>query len=168
MNRTLFARRAPELRLATLAALCLAAGGCSAHYRYTFHLTDPGATPAADGDAYQDADLAARLSVDPGTPQALALTLTNKTDQVAQVEWAQIVLREPDGSVTSPRPEQDLGWLAPGASETARLIPFAVPVRGAPAAAMEGKVFTLELPMIVRREPKKWTLHLSAHVEEIK
>ena len=167
MNPTHLPRGAHALLAALLAASPLASG-CAAHYRYTFHLTDPGAKPEADGDGYEDADLAARLSVDPGAPQALALTLTNKTDQVAQVQWAEVKLGEPDGSVTSPRPEQDLGWMAPGASETARLIPFAVPDRGAPAAAMEGKVFTLELPMIVRREPKKWTLHLVAHVEEIK
>jgi len=153
-------------RLALVALLALV--GCASHYEYTFHLTEPGVRPAAspgEPEMLEDADVKAELLVD-GVAEAVLLDVTNKTDQVLQVEWAEISITRPDGTGTSLRPDVDLGWLPPGATLAARLFPIALPHSGRAALANQGRRFQLNVPVIVRREPKVYHFTLTAHVRE--
>jgi hypothetical protein len=146
------------------AAALLACLACGPHYAYTFQDTDPGVQHAAPGhDTVGDADLVAELAVDPAAG-VLALALTNKTDQVLQVDWANITLTAPDGAVATLRPDADLGWLAPSARVAARLVPVALPRTGSAAAANDNARYQLAVPAIVRREPKVYRYNLVAHV----
>jgi hypothetical protein len=152
-------------------AAAIAWVGCATPYAYTFHVVEPGvrlaAAPGA-GDLLEDADLRTELKVDPAGPQAIVVTLTNKTEQVLQVRWAEVTLLDGKGGSSAPRPDQDLGWIPAGATQTARLVPFALPDKGSAAAAHEGRVFELVLPLIVRRESRSLHVHLAAHVQERK
>jgi len=157
-----------------LALASLAGGGCASRYGYAFHLTDPGALPGTQAgsagalERLEGHDVDAELQVDLRGAQAIVLSLRNKTEQVVQVRWADVLLVAPGGATRAPRPDVDLGWINPGETQTARLIPFALPVRGGAALAYEGKVFELQVPMLVRRELVVARYHLAAHVEELK
>jgi hypothetical protein len=128
---------------------------CAHSYAYTFQ-----------APAVADADLDAQILVD-ANADAVHVELTNKTDQVLQIEWADIVIHAPDGRTTGLRPDIDLGWIDPGATVTATLFPLAVPRRGDAAAANEGRRFRLDVPAIVRRESKVYSFTLTAHVREL-
>jgi hypothetical protein len=154
------------LRLVVPFALVLT--GCASHYSYTFRVTDPGvqAAPApGTPDVIGDADLLAEILVDTKA-DAIQLGLTNKTDQVLQVDWANIALSRPGGGQTLLRPDTDLGWIAPGAHVVARLFPFALPHKGHAAEANNDQAFSLAVPTIVRREAKLYHYTLVAHVRE--
>jgi len=92
--------------------------------------------------------------------------VTNKTDQVLQVAWAEISITRPDGTGTALRPDVDLGWLPPGVTLAARLFPIALPHSGSAALANQGRRFQLNVPVIVRREAKVYNFTLTAHVRE--
>lgn len=150
---------------ATLVAL-LAGVGCASPYAYTFHLADPGAHPAlrpGDPEMLEDADVKAEILVDAAVA-AVRFNVTNKTDEVLQVAWAEISIVRPDGIATTLRPDADLGWLAPGAKLAARLFPFVLPHEGSAAAANRNRRFQLNLPVIVRREAKVYHFTLIANV----
>jgi hypothetical protein len=134
----------------------LLATACATHYAYKF---EPGQPTA-------DADLAAELVVDPDAG-ALSLALSNQTDQVLQIDWANITLTAPDGSVATLRPDADLGWLQPTARIAARLGPVALPRTGSAAAANDAQTFQVSVPAIVRREPKLYRYNLVAHVHAL-
>jgi len=143
--------------------------GCATKYAYTFQLASPGARVAqrpGDYDVLEDGDLKAGIAIDT-TADALLLDLTNKTDQVIQVDWAKIAITRPSGGVTLLRPDVDLGWLAPGAHVAARLFPVALPRSGSAAATDQGRQFQIDVPVIVRREPKQYHFALVAHVREL-
>ena len=147
----------------------LASAGCATPYAYDFHLTDPGVRPPANpggAEAIEDADVRAEIFVDVAAG-AVLLNLTNKTDQVLQIEWAAITLARDDGGVTSLRPDVDLGWLQPQASVAARLFVVALPHSGSEAAAYEGRRFQLNVPAIVRRQSKLYHYALTAHVRAL-
>jgi len=155
-----------SVRLAAVALLALV--GCASHYEYTFHLTEPGVHPAASPggpEMLEDADVKAEILVD-GVAEAVLLDVTNKTDQVLQVEWAEISITRPDGTATTLRPDVDLGWLPPGVTVAARLFPIALPHSGNAALADQGRRFQLNVPVIVRREAKVYHFTLTAHVRE--
>jgi len=158
-------------RLAVLRCVpALLLAGCATPYSYAFHLANKSAHQAVNPtvrDYVEDADLRAEVAVKTGAYQSIELALTNKTDQVLQVKWDEAVLLQPDGGRYSPRPQTDLGWIKPGATQTAQLVPFVLPA-GDAAAAYDGKVFRLELPMIIRREAKLHHYTLSAHVQKKK
>jgi hypothetical protein len=158
------------LRLLAL-VLLPACAGCATTYQYTFHLENrtarPGSRPG-DRDVLDDADARAEILVDPVGERAVLLDLTNKTDQVLAVEWTKIVLTSADGSRTTPRPDVDLGWIRPGTTVRARLIPFALPPSGEPAARYQGWHFTLDVPVIVRRERKTYRYNLVATLQEMR
>jgi len=156
-----------RLALVTLLAL-LAGGGCATSYEYSFHLTEPGVHPAAapgGPEMLEDADVKAEILVD-GAAEAVLLDVTNKTDQVLQVEWAQISLARPDRTETTLRPDVDLGWIQPGEKLAAKLFPLALPHSGNAALHNQGRQFQLNVPMIVRREAKAYHFTLTAHVRE--
>lgn len=158
--------RAMAERIVPALALALALSGCAPRYAYSFHVVDPGARVAAvagQPDVVEDADVRAALVVDPGAG-AIRLDLTNKTDAVLQVEWAAIAVTRPDGTSATLRPETDLGWIQPGATAAATLVPFVLPRTGDAALANEGRPFQLAIPMIVRRESKVFHVTLAAHV----
>ena len=162
-----------NLGLKTTAALVLealhAAAGCATPYAYDFHLTDPGVLPPAKpggAEAIEDADVRAEIFVDVAAG-AVLLNVTNKTDQVLQIEWAAITLTHSDGSVTSLRPDVDLGWLQPQATVAARLFVVALPHSGSDAAAYEGRRFQLNVPAVVRRQSKLYHYALTAHVRAL-
>src|ERR1700733_12215774 len=111
-----------------LLPVLLATLACGPHYAYTFQDTDPGVQHgAAPGkpDTIGDADLVAELAID-AAAGVLGLALTNKTDQVLEVDGANITRPAPDGAVATLRPDTDLGWLPPGARVAARLVPVAL------------------------------------------
>lgn len=150
--------------------LLLASVGCGLPYAYSFHLDNRGAHPAAkpsEREVLDDADVRAEILVDPTGARAVLLDLTNETDQVLQVEWAQITMTGSDGSSTSLRPHVDLGWILPGATMSARLVPFALPPSGDRAAGYQGSRFELLIPMIVRREPKLYRYSFAVDVRAI-
>jgi hypothetical protein len=128
---------------------------CSHQYDYAFHTTAPS----------EDADLRAEVHVDTAH-QTVELAVTNKTDQVLQVEWARIALVRADGRGIVLHPDVDLGWIPPGATQPARLVPLAVPTRDKAALADDGKRFALRVPMIVRRERRIFDIALVAQVHE--
>src|SRR5579883_386911 len=104
------------MRTILLAAL-LGAGCAPSSYYYSFDLTDPGAqnlTKPGHRDTIEDADVKSEVLVDPTTFQAVALDVTNKTDQTLQVQWNQIVMVAPDGSQVQLHPDAQLGWVEPG------------------------------------------------------
>lgn len=145
-------------QVAALGFVLLAFAGCASPYAYDFHLIDPATV--------EDQDLSAQIRVDVAAA-AVLLELTNKTDEVLQVEWGAITLTHNDGSVTSLRPDVDLGWLQPHATIAARLFAIALPHAGSKAAAYEGQRFQLNLPTVVRREPKLYRYAFSAHVRKL-
>lgn len=133
----------------------LALASCATPYAYCFHLENPGAKPASTpggGEVMEDADIRTEIAVDPTGAQAILVDLSNKTDQVLQVEWTRISVTRSDGSSSTPRPDVDVGSIFPGSSQRARLAPFALPRSGSPAASYQGARFELAIPMIVRRE----------------
>jgi hypothetical protein len=147
----------------------LAFAGCATPYAYDFHLTDPGVHPAVKpggAETVEDQDVSAEIRVDV-TAAAVLLDITNKTDEVVQVEWAAITLTRSDGRVTSLRPDVDLGWIQPHATVATRLFPIALPHSGSEAAAYEGQRFHLNLPAVVRREQRLYHYALSAHVRKL-
>ena len=157
-------RQACSLTLGVL----LASVGCATPYTYSFRLDTQEARPSAQPgqrDVAADAYVRAEILVDPTGARAILLDLTNKTDQVLQVEWGKITMTRSDGSSTSPRPHVDLGWILPGATANARLVPFALPPTGDRAANYQGSRFELVIPMIVRREPKlyRYSFTVSVH-----
>ena len=144
--------------------------GCATPYAYSFRLENPGARPAVAPelrDTVDDSDIRAQLFVDPTGARAVFLDLTNKTDQVLQVEWAKIVMKRSDGSSTSLRPETDLGWIVPGATTSTRLLPFALPSAGDQAAGYQGNHFELAVPMIVRRERRLYRYSFAVVVRKM-
>jgi hypothetical protein len=147
----------------------LASAGCASQYAYDFHLTNPGVHPAATlggAEMVEDADVRAEILVDVAAG-AVLLDITNKTDEVLQVEWAAITLTSSDERVTSLRPDVDLGWIQPHATVAARLLVIAFPRSGSEAAAYQGQRFQLNLPVVVRRAPTLYHYALSAHVREL-
>jgi hypothetical protein len=136
-------------------ALALAFAGCASHYAYTF-----------DVPPLRDADVTAELVVDPAV-DAIALALTNRTEQVLQVGWADISVAGANGHALPLRPDSDLGWILPGATVSARLFPLALPRDGDAAAAYEGRRLELTVPVIVRRETRQLHYSLTAHVREL-
>jgi hypothetical protein len=148
----------------------LASVGCAMPYAYSFHSENRDARPSAkpnQREVLDDADVRAEILVDPTDARAILLDLTNKTDQVLQVEWAKITMTGSDGSSTSPRPHVDLGWILPGTTMSARLVPFALPPSGDRAAGYQGSRFELVVPMIVRREPKSYRYSFVVDVRPI-
>jgi hypothetical protein len=168
LERTDAAREADVKGLAL--GVLLASMGCATPYAYSFRLDTQEARPAAkpeQRDVAADADVRAEILVDPTGARAILLDLTNKTDQVLQVDWGKITMTRSDGSSTSPRPHVDLGWIPPGATINARLVPFALPPAGDRAASYQGSRFELLVPMIVRREPKLYRYSFTVDVRPI-
>jgi hypothetical protein len=138
--------------------------GCATPYEYSFRPASPAAAAGfrpGERAVIEDADLRAEILLDP-TTQAILLELTNKTDQVLQVGWTRITMTCSDGSTTTPRPEVDLGWIPPGATQPARLVSFVLPRAGDRAAAYQGKRFELAVPVVVRRETRTYRYSFTA------
>ena len=142
-------------KVAALGFVLLAFAGCASQYAYDFHLTP-----------VEDQDVSAEILVDVAAA-AVLLEITNKTDEVLQVEWAATTLTRGDGKVTSLRPDVDLGWIQPHATVATRLVAIALPRSGSKAAAYEGQRFQLNLPAVVRREQRVYHYALSAHVRKL-
>jgi len=148
-------------------ALLLASTSCTTTYAYRFQLTDPGARLAktpSDRDVLEDKDVKAEVQISDG---AILLDLTNKTDEVLQVEWSKIALDRGDGTRSAPRPDVDMGWIQPGAKAAARLVPLALPRSGKAAAAYEQRHLELDVPLILRHEANVYRLHFIAHVQAL-
>jgi len=159
----------PRFRRIPLVAL-LATAACATPYAYTFHAAGDGARPASTPDAREiaeDADVRAEILFDPAVQRAILLDLTNKTDQVLQVEWTRISLTRTDGLETRPRPDVDLGWIRPGGTQAARLVPLVLPPSGDAALALQGQRFELAIPMIVRREPRLYRYAFSVQLQKL-
>jgi hypothetical protein len=143
----------------------LVVAGCAHPYAYSFRWADPDVRVAVDGrEVREDADVKAALRVD---GPAVLLDLTNKTEEVLQVQWGEISLARPDGQHGMLRPDIDLGWIPPGATTTARLVPLVVPRDGPRALAYQDGQFELDVPVTVRREPRRYHFTLIASVREL-
>jgi len=138
-----------------IAVLLVALGGCATRYAYTFR-----------DQPLQDPDLAAAITVD-ADAGALRLELENRTDQMMQVAWTEIAITRLGGRSTTLRPDTDLGWIPPGERIAAHLVRIALPREGGAAAANDGRQFRVDVPVVVRREPKVYHLTLVAHLREI-
>ena len=139
--------------------------GCDSHFAYHFQLTDPGAQAATDGgSALEDPDCKAEIQF---IHDAAVFKLTNKTDEVLQVEWAQITLDLGGGIVDTPRPDVDLGWVAPGATITARLVPIALPQTLVGVSRFRNGHVELDVPVIVRHEARTFHFHFATSVREL-
>ncbi len=137
-----------------LGAAVLLLQGCVTPFGYRFEqLGPPG-----------DADLEAHVEVDATRARAVTLQVANKTDLPLQVGWADITLVGPDGRTTALRPDVDLGWVEPGATLTGQLGPFTLPTEGDAALAYQGRQFELQVPVVVRREPRVLHTVLLVHV----
>ena len=153
-------------RLGTLAALALVAG-CAPRYTYTFTPEGSGAAAWPGGpDTIDDADLRLALRID-AQAAAVELDVTNKTDQVLAVKWSEIAVTQPDGRVTALRPSADLGWIEPGTALSASLLPLALPHTGDAARAYEGRTLRIDVPVVVRREPRTYHFTLASHVKQL-
>ncbi len=144
----------------------LAAGCAPATYTYSFDLTDPGARNVqkpGQHDVLEDNDLKSEILVDPTSFQAVMFKLTNKTDADVMVQWNAISMVAPDRSQQPLAPDNGLGPVEPGASVSARLVPFMLPSQGPAAAAYDGQVFELVVPAMVRGQPRELRFHLIAH-----
>jgi hypothetical protein len=126
--------------------------GCGTSYTYRF---DPVAN--AQDDAVK-ADV--RVADD-----SIELDLQNKTDQVLQVEWNKISLDRGDGTTTRLHPSSDLGWVEPGSTAVAQLVPVAFPQTGSAAAAYQGRTLELSVPVVVRHESKTYRFGVLVHVQ---
>jgi hypothetical protein len=147
----------------------LALVGCANHYEYTFHVTEPSVPLAplpGQPELVDDADVTAGILVD-GAAGVVRLDVTNKTDQVLEVAWTEIALTRPDGTAMPLRPDADLGWIEPGAKQSARLFPIALPHSGSAALANQDRRFQLDVPVIVRREAKIYHFTLTAQLREL-
>ena len=144
---------------------------CATPYAYQFAPLDGSKandSAAAGCPVQKDADVHADLRLDPAGEHAIFMTVTNQTDQTLQVEWTQLTMTRADGLMTTLRPDVDLGWIEPGQTQRARLIPFALPPSGDVAHALDGQRFQLQVPMIVRRERRMYCYGFLAHVQEVK
>lgn len=136
--------------------------GCAPSYAYHFDVSEATPVGAAPGAA---SPVSAHAQV--GSDDTIRLALSNLTDDVVQVEWTKIAVDRGDHTTTRLHPATDLGWIAPGQTVTAVLVPFALPRKGHAAAAYEGRTFELTIPLIVHREPAPVHIHLVAHVQKI-
>ena len=149
-------------------SLVLALASCATPYAYRFSLEKQRAVSSERPDGrvvVDDADVRAALLLDPTGERAVLLSLTNKTDQLVQVEWTRISIADSGGSPITLHPDVELGWIAPGATASARLIPFALPLSGDAAARYQGRRFELVIPMIVRTEPEVFHYAFVAQVK---
>jgi hypothetical protein len=140
-----------------------AVAGCTTQYAYTFQVVDPGVV-RGPRDVVETATVKAALAVD---GDVILLDLTNKTSEVLQVRWADIAIDRGDGSTTRLHPIVDLGWVQPGATATAQLVPFALPHSGDEAYRYEGRHFDLAVPVIANRESTTYHFHFVAHVHSL-
>ena len=131
--------------------------GCATHYRYQFQLADPG-----NAETFEDALVKAHLVVD---GDAIRFELTNKTDEILQVEWNKIRLARGDGTTTALHPANDLGWIMPGANASTELVPLAFPHVGDAAAAYQDRTLELAVPVIIKRESSIYRFHFVVHVK---
>jgi hypothetical protein len=147
-------------------ALLAAPAGCATTYAYRFEPADPGASQdtSSEQDTVEDGDVKANAQI---TENAVLLDVTNKTDAVLQVRWNKITLDRGNKTTSSLGPDVDLGWIQPGATVAARLVPLALPRSGQHAATYEARHFELDVPMVVRSEAKVVRFHFIAHVHAI-
>jgi hypothetical protein len=148
-------------RLLVLAAVS-ALGGCATPYAYHFQLAEAPQISDGAGDTFEDAVVKARLRVD---GDAIKLDLTNKTAEVMQVEWSKIKLDRGDGTTTALHAASDLGWITPGSSAQADLVPVAFPHTGDAALAYQHRKIELAVPVIANREPSTYRFHFVVSVQ---
>jgi len=139
--------------------LFAAFAGCATPYAYHFQLAE---APAQAGDTFEDAIVKARLRVE---GDAIELDLTNKTSDVMQVEWSKILLDRGDGTTTALHAASDLGWIQPGGSAAADLVPVAFPHEGDAALAYQHRKIELAVPVIANREPSTYRFHFLVSVQ---
>jgi hypothetical protein len=164
MFRSVNANLARAWAILAFAALA----SCATPYAYRFNLEKQRAVSSERPDGrvvVDDADVRAALLLDPTGARAVLLSLTNKTDQLAQVEWTRISIADSGGGPIPLRPDVELGWIPPGGTVSARLIPFALPPSGDAAARYQGRRFELAIPMIVRTEPRVFQYAFVAQVK---
>jgi hypothetical protein len=145
--------------------------GCAPrHYLFSFDLTDPGAQNFKDfrrPDVMEDADLKVEIRVDPTEFKAVALDITNKTEQSLFVQWEGIAIVGPDHEQRPLRPNAPVGEIEPGARVSAVLGPFELPAIGSAAKFYDETDFELVLPLTVRGAPRESRYHLHVKLTRI-
>ena len=158
------------MRLLSILAF-VSLSGCSYwQYVYGFDVTDPGAVNYKDfrrPDVLEDADVKLEVRADPTEFRAVALDVTNHTNDVLGINWGGIVLVGPDHVETALAPQSSLGPVQPGAKVQAVLGPFALPSVGGEARAYDGAKFELVIPTVVRGAPHEYRVHLRATLKHV-
>ena len=98
---------------------------------------------------------------------AAIVELTNKTDDVIAVDWTKIVFDLGRGIIDTPRPDIDLGWVAVGATLTARLAPIPLPQSSKGVAPYRLGHVELDMPMIIRHQPRVYRFHFTTTVSQL-
>jgi hypothetical protein len=154
-----------------LALIALASSACApASYYYSFDLTNPGAqnlSKPGQRDTLEDDSVKSEILVDPTTFQAIALDVTNKTNQMMDVQWDQIRMTGPDGIAVQLQVDQPQGMVQPGRKVAVRLIPFALPATGSAAAGFDKTHFELDVPMVVNGQPKTYQFQMIVHMQKL-
>lgn len=141
--------------------------GCHSPVAYRFQLVAdrPGAVPSPG--VVEDDDVRLAIELDPTRRRAISVRVTNKTQQQLQVQWRHLTLRDPTGAITSPRPEVDVGWVLPQATQTVVITPFALPASSLNGRSYEGQAFELRVPMLIRGEPRSYAPVFVTQVIEV-
>jgi hypothetical protein len=138
-------------------AVGLLFASCATPYAYRFEPVGPPTDP----------DLELSAALDPSTGREIVLSVHNLTPQPLQVDWAKIAVVTSDAPKMALRPETDLGWVEPGATLVARLSPFILPGAGAEAKALDGHLFTVEVPVTVLETPRLVRCPFVAHAQPL-
>lgn len=140
-----------RVKLSLLVWIVVAAGsGCATRYAYNF-----------EHAVVDDGMVTAEIQVWNG---AIDMALTNRTHDVLQVDWSNITVDRGDDSLTALHPATDLGWIQPGATAKAQLVPFVLPRTGDAAARYQGRRLELVVPTVANHEPKTYRIQVIAHV----
>lgn len=158
------ARARGYLPVLLLLGALLASPGCVRQYIYRFDFDRVAVHSAETSSSRADLEDDKTTVAIQFLQDSIMFSVTNKTDDLLQVEWDRIELLLASRTSRTLRPDTDLGWVAPGATASARLFPFVLPKLGEGAAyADQGLV--LKVPLIVEHEPVEHHYYFVAHVQ---
>jgi hypothetical protein len=145
--------------------------GCAPnHYLFDFDLTDPGAQNFKDfrrPDALEDADVKVEIRADPTEFKAVAVDITNKTDQPVNVNWGGIFIVGPDQEQRRLNSNAMMSEIEPGAKVSLVLTPFELPSVGSAAKFYDNSDFQFVLPLVVRGQPREMHYHLHVKLTKL-
>lgn len=148
-----------------LLGVLLASPGCVRQYVYRFDFERVAVHSAETSSSRADLEDEKTKVAIQFLQDSILLSVTNKTDELLQVEWDKIDLLLASRTSRTLRPDTDLGWVPAGATASARLFPFVLPKPGNGAAAYAEQELVLKVPLIVEHEPVEHHFYFVAHVQ---